>query len=101
GQGGGGEEEALHGRRRRVVGADQRAVLAVHGALRLRHRGAGQGHRQRGGQGRRQELVFPHRRLCLRRRAAERHVHGREGRRRHGGRRGQAPPVGERLLVVP
>jgi branched-chain amino acid transport system substrate-binding protein len=33
-------------------------VLAVHGALRLRHRGAGQGHRQRGGQAGRQEWFF-------------------------------------------
>ena len=56
------------------LGADQRAVLALHRALRLRHRGAGQGHRQRGRQGRRQELVLPDRRLRLRPRAAERHA---------------------------
>ena len=68
----------------RQLGADQRAVLALHRALRLRHRRAGQGHRQRGGQGRRQELVLPDRRLRLRPGAAERHRRGRQGGRRHG-----------------
>ena len=53
------------------LGADQRAVHALHRALRLRHRGAGQGHRRRGGQGRRQELVLPDRRLRLRPLAAK------------------------------
>ena len=40
---------------------------ALHRALRLRHRGAGQGHRRRGGQAGRQELVLPDRRLRVRR----------------------------------
>ena len=88
GQGRGGEEEALHLDRRRDLGADQRAVLALHRALRLRHRRARQGHRQRGRQGGRQELVLPDRRLRLRHSAAERHHDGRQGRRRHGGRLG-------------
>ena len=56
-----------------TLGADQRAVHAVHHPLRLRHHGARQGHRQRGRQGRRQELVLPDRRLRVRHAAAERH----------------------------
>ena len=83
-----GEEEAVHLGRRGHLGADQRAVLAVHRALRLRHGGAGQGHRQRGREGRRQELVLPDRRLRVRLAAAERHLGGRQGRRRHGRRLG-------------
>ena len=101
GEGRAGEEEALHLDRRGDLGADQRAVLAVHRALRLRHHGARQGHRQRGRQGRRQELVLPDCRLRVRLAAAERHHGGRQGGWRHGRRLGAPPAVGERLLVVP
>ena len=102
GQGRAGEEEALHLGRRRDLGAHQRAVLALHRALRLRHDGARQGHRQRGRQGRRQDLVLPDRRLRLRHAAAERRDDGRQGRRRHGASASvRHPLVGERLLVVP
>ena len=101
GQDRGAEEEAVHLGRRRDLGADQRPVHAVHGPLGLRHGRAGQGHRQRGRQGRRQELVLPDRRLRLRPAAAGRHLGHRQGRRRHHRRLGQAPAVGERLLVVP
>ena len=68
--------------RRRHLGADQRAVLAVHGALRVRHDRARQGHRQRRRQGGRQELVLPDRRLRVRHAAAERRDERRQGRRR-------------------
>ena len=46
---------------------DQRRLHAVHDPLCLRHGGAGQRHRLRRGEGRRQVLVLPDRRLCLRR----------------------------------
>ena len=88
GQGRAGKEAALHLDRRRHLGADQRAVLALHRALRLRHDRARQGHGQRGRQGRRQDLVLPDRRLRLRHAAAERHHHGGQGRGRQGRRLG-------------
>ena len=50
--------------------------------------GAGQGHRQRRGQGRRQELVLPDRRLRLRHALQNDATDGRQGRRRHGRRLG-------------
>ena len=63
------EEKALHRHRRGRLGPDQCPVFALYRALRLRHRGAGARHRLGGGEGRRQELVLPDRRLRFRPRA--------------------------------
>ena len=63
------ERKALHRHRRGRLGPDQCPVLALYRALRLRHRGAGARHRLGGGEGRRQELVLPDRRLRFRPRA--------------------------------
>ena len=78
-----------------------KAVLAQYRALDLRHLHAGQWHRQGAGQGRRRQLVLPHRRLCLRPRARARHRGGRASQWRQGPRRRQASPEHVGLLVVP
>ena len=49
-------------------------LLAEHRALDLRHLGAGQRHRQGGGEDRRRHLVLPHRRLRLRPGPGARHI---------------------------
>ena len=46
---------------RQLIAPDQRGLLAVHRALRVRHDRARQGHRRSRRQERRQELVFPDR----------------------------------------
>ncbi|CAN0617365.1 protein of unknown function [Burkholderia multivorans] len=99
--GGGGEEEGLHQHRRGRGHADQRAVHAVHGALRIRHDGAREGHRLGGGEAGRQDVVLPDRRLCVRQGAREEHVGRREGERRPGARLRAASAVRVGLLVIP
>ena len=82
--------------------ADQRAVLAVDHPLRIRHRGARAGDRFADRQERRQELVFPDRRLRVRRGARARRDRSHQGQRRHGPRRSVRHPLGGvGLLVVP
>ena len=53
-------------RRRGTSDLTGEGLHAQHHPLDLRHLGAGQRHRQRGGEGRRRHLVLPHRRLCVR-----------------------------------
>ncbi len=79
------EEDAVHLDRRRRRFADQPGLHALHRALRLRHDGAGQRHRQHAiVKQRRQELVLPDCRLRLRHPAAGRRDQGRRGQRRQG-----------------
>ena len=96
------EEEDLSRDRPGLVRHHRQTVQPLHGALGLRHRGAGQRHRLGGGQGRRQELVLPHRRLRLRLRARARRDGGRtkaNGGKVVGGVRAPDQHIG--LLVVP
>ena len=64
-----GEKKSPSSPSARAPRPDQCPVLALYRALRLRHRGAGARHRLGGGEGRRQELVLPDRRLRFRPRA--------------------------------
>ena len=76
------EKNSHHDQHRRGdVGSDQRAVLAEHHPLGLRHLYARQQHRPGAGEGRRRHLVLPDRRLRFRRSARARHL-----RRRHANR---------------
>ena len=86
--------------RRPAARPHQRAVHALHRPLRLRHRGAGEGHRPGGRQGGRQELVLPDRRLRLRHAAAGRRDQGRDGGRGQRRRLGAGAALGQRLLLV-
>ena len=61
-----GEEPDRHHQWLRLVPPDQRRLHAQQHSLRLRHLCAGQGNGLRDDEGRREELVLPHRRLCLR-----------------------------------
>ena len=83
-QSGQGKERHHDQYRRGVVGSHQRAMLAEHDPLGLRHLHARQQHRSGAGEGRRRYLVLPDRRLRLRPRAGARH-HRRGG---EGGRQG-------------
>ena len=74
-----GEGPHRHHQRLRVVPSDQRRLHAEQHSLCLRHLFAGARHRQRADEGRRNELVFPDRRLCVRPCAGSRYVRRREG----------------------
>ena len=78
-----------------------KACSAQHGALDLRHLGAGQRHRQGDRQDRRRQLVLPDRRLRLRPCAGARHRRGGGEERRQGGGQGAPSLPGAGLLVVP
>ena len=95
------EEDAVHQHRRGRGQPDQRAVHAVHGPLRVRHDGAREGHRFRGDEAGRQDVVLPDRRLRVRQGAGKEHVGRGEGERRPGARRSASSAVGVGLLVVP
>ena len=79
--------EDLSGDRPGLLGHHRQIVQPLHGALGLRHRGAGQRHRLGGGQGRRQDLVLPDRRLRLRLCPRARCDRGGQGEWRQGHRR--------------
>ena len=85
-----GEERRHDQYRRGDVGSHQRAMLAEHHSLGLRHLHARQLHRSGAGEGRRRHLVLPHRRLRLRSRAGARHHRGRRQVGRQGDRWRQA-----------
>ena len=78
------QEEDLPRHRSGLVGHHRQALQRLHGALGLRHLRARQRHRLGGRQGRRRQLVLPHRRLRLRLRPAARRRQRRQQDRRQG-----------------
>ena len=83
------------------LGFDRKGLLADLDPLDLRHRGAGQRHRRRGGQSGRQYLVLHHRRLRLWPRLGTRHDAGRRGQWRQGPGLGQGAAQDRRFLILP
>ena len=95
------EEADLPRARSRLVRPHRQALQPLHHPLGLRHDGARQRHRLGGREVGRQGVVLPHRRLCLRLRAAARRRRRRHQGRRQGGGRGPAPDQHPGLLVLP
>ncbi len=93
------EDAVLRDRRRRRL-ADRQGLHSLHGALCLRYDGARQRHRDDDGETRRQDLVLPHRRLCVRHPVAGSRGESRGSQWRQGDRRGARAAVDLRLLEL-